>query len=301
MNYAQHLQEDKFVIFLFHGVIEKQVAQVRNYTRKHLEKDYFAGKLQGLISAGGNPVSMDDIASHHAAGEPLPPRSFAVTFDDGFLNNLTVAAPVLADLSIPATFYVTTDFIQSNRMSWVDRIEWAIEQTASGLLHLPWRNDAHFSDADSKRQLLDEIRRHVKSDRKVRMDDLASDIQRQLGLPETWASENPLDRKMDWSEVARLHGHPLFVVGGHSHSHAILSFLTEDELEYEIAHSLELLRDNAAVPPKHYSYPEGLAHCYSESVIARLKRHNVQVCPSAIDGKNDASTDLFHLRRIMAV
>ena len=36
------LSEEKLCIFLFHGVIEKQIDPVRNYTRKHMEKDLFA-------------------------------------------------------------------------------------------------------------------------------------------------------------------------------------------------------------------------------------------------------------------
>src|SRR5437016_4947415 len=130
MEYAIRLRNDRFVIFLLHGVIERQVHAVRNYTRKHLELDYFAGMLRALLAAGGRAVSLDDVTAAHESGEKLPPKSFAVTFDDGFRNNATVAAPVLADLKIPATFYVTTDFIESNRMSWIDRIEWCLEPAA---------------------------------------------------------------------------------------------------------------------------------------------------------------------------
>ena len=41
---------------------------------------------------------------------PFPPNSFAITFDDGFENNLSVAAPLLSDLKIPLTIYITTNF-----------------------------------------------------------------------------------------------------------------------------------------------------------------------------------------------
>ncbi len=36
-----------------------------------------------------------------------------ITHDDGYLDNFEVAAPILCDLGLPATFFVTTDFIQS--------------------------------------------------------------------------------------------------------------------------------------------------------------------------------------------
>ncbi len=301
MDYAARLSENRFAIFLFHGVIRRQTHAVRNYTRKHLELDHFAGALRTLLAAGGRPVSLDEVARAHEAGEALPPRSFAVTFDDGFLNNLTIAAPVLADLSIPATFYVTSDFVASNRMSWIDRIEWALEQAAPGALRPPWGPAVPFSDAESRRSLLGEIRRHVKSDPGIAMDALATELQAQLGFPETWSSEDDLDLKMTWDQVRELASDPLFTVGGHSHSHPILAFLPKAELERELDLSLALLRDNAGIGPRHYSYPEGLAHCYSPAVIGQLRRRGVVVCPTAIDGDNDAATDLFELRRVMAV
>ena len=39
MDYVARLRDDRFVIFLFHGVIEKQTHHVRNYTLQHLTKD----------------------------------------------------------------------------------------------------------------------------------------------------------------------------------------------------------------------------------------------------------------------
>ncbi|HZH28338.1 MAG TPA: polysaccharide deacetylase family protein [Azospirillaceae bacterium] len=300
MDYAARLCDERIAIFLFHGVITTQTHRVRNYTRKHLTADYFASALRSLLAAGGMPVSLDDLVAAQAAGEPLPPRAFAVTFDDGFWNNLGVAAPILADLRIPATVYVTSGFVEFNRMSWIDRIEWAVEQTPSGNLKLPW-SERRFDDDASKRDVLTDIRTHVKSDHRIEPDVLATDIQAQLGLPETWSSDDPLDRKLTWDEVRCLAEDPLFTVGGHTHTHAIMSFLNPADLDREIDTSLSFLRSKAGVGSRHYSYPEGLAHCYSDAVINALKARGVVCCPTAEDGDNDLTADLFRLKRIMAV
>jgi hypothetical protein len=87
-TYSQFLSSDTFAIFLFHGVIAQARPGVRNYTAKHLTLERFEAVLDDL-AAHGEPVTMDAIA----AGEPLPARAFAVTFDDGFRTNATVAAP----------------------------------------------------------------------------------------------------------------------------------------------------------------------------------------------------------------
>ncbi len=298
MSYAGHLRDDALAIFLFHGVVVANTSEVRNYTRKHLERDAFAGVLAEL-RRHGTAISMDQVAALRMAGEPYPPRAFAVTFDDGFENNLSVAAPVLADLDIPATIYITTDFVDSNRMSWIDRIEWAFDEVASVTVRLPWAEDpATASDADGKRALLDEVRAHVKTDPGLDGDALASDLQRQCGLPETWAGDEPLDRKLTWDQVRQLAADDRFIVGGHSHRHAVLSFLEPPALADELDTSLGLLEARAGVRCTHYSYPEGLAHCYSDGVIDALKARGVVCCPTAEAGVNGPDVDLFHLRRI---
>ena len=56
----------------------------------------------------------------------LPSYSVVVTFDDGFENNYTAAFPVLQHYGIPATFYLSTGFIGTQRTFWVDKIEYLL-------------------------------------------------------------------------------------------------------------------------------------------------------------------------------
>ena len=44
-----------------------------------------------------------------------------VTFDDGYYDNYEIATPILEKNNLQATFYVTTDFITSNRSLWHDK------------------------------------------------------------------------------------------------------------------------------------------------------------------------------------
>jgi peptidoglycan/xylan/chitin deacetylase (PgdA/CDA1 family) len=297
MSYETRLGEKTIAIFLFHGVVERIDSTVRNYTRKHLPHDYFASVIRRL-KRHGSPVSLEEIRLHHDEGQPLPPRPFAITFDDGFRNNLTIAASILADESVPATFYVTTDFVDRNRMGWIDRIEFAVEQRGRGRLRLPWA-DREFHGDEQSRLLLDEVRKKVKRDRSIDPDALATSVQEQLDVPVTYSSDHPLDQKLSWEEVRRLGADASFLIAGHSHTHQILEFLSDDELEAEISTSLDLLWSKGGIRNVHYSYPEGLKHCYSTRVVNALKRRGIRCCPSAEDGVNDRSTDLFQLRRIM--
>lgn len=299
MNYPSRISDHQIAIFLFHGVTLPVECAVRNYTRKHIERDYFATVLRGLKRAG-TPVSMNDILNHRELGIPLPPRPFAVTFDDGFRNNLSVAAPVLVDEHVPATFYISTDFVERNRMSWIDRIEFAVEQCIDAELQLPWGR-RRFRGDEERRAFLSEIRHIVKNDLRIDGEKLATDVQVQLGVAITYSSSHPLDQKLGWNDVRTLAAEPLFIVGGHGHSHVILDSLTDQDLECELDTGMRLLQEKAAIHGPHYSYPEGMPNCYSARVIDALKRRGVRCCPSAVDGVNDSTADLFHLKRVMVV
>lgn len=297
MNPVDRLSSDGLAIFLFHGVVEKSKYSVRNYTHKHLEKKFFHKLIQDL-SKKGKPLSMDEIVALRMEGKPYPPKSFAITFDDGFENNFSIAAPILEDFEIPAMFYVTTGFIDDNGMSWIDRIEYCLECAPKGRIRFPWNSeDSIYSSREDKIKLLQEVRVKVKKDPQIDVDQFVSDIFHQCAVQEIFSSDDPLDKKMTWEQVRTLGESELFSVGGHSHRHRILSYLSPDELDEEISISMHLLQDEGKLKVEHYSYPEGMEFCYSSNVIRCLKDYGIVCSPSAIDGVNK-NEDLFHLKRI---
>ena len=298
---ADRLAEHEVAIFLFHGVVEKSDYEVRNYTRKHLTHDLFRRVVEQLLAAG-EPISLSQIVEHCRSGEPFPPRAFAVTFDDGFENNYSIAAPILSDYGVPASFFVTSGFIEHNSMSWIDRIEYFMEQTPRGALCLPWAEKAQrFDDRETKIALLEQVRFHAKRDPTIDLEALVSDIFSQGGLDEIECNDDPLDRKMSWDQVGELARHDLFAVGGHGHTHRIMSFLDDDDLETEISICLRLLEQKAGISTQHYSYPEGLAYCYTDRVIDVLRDRGIVCCSTAQEGTNRLNESLFELRRIAVV
>jgi len=296
---ARHLADDTLAIFLIHGVIPRQTHKVRNYTGKHMTADLFA-KVMRRLAGEGIPLSMNQVLEYSESGCLPPPRSFAVTFDDGFENNLSVAAPIMADHGIPGMIYATTSFVEQNGMSWIDRIEYAVEDCSARTLRVAWTDQVFPLDgAESRVEFLKAVRRYVKNAPHCDSSCFADELCAELGKPGRLSSDDPLDLKLGWDQIRATHGNGLILFGGHTHTHPILSFLSPERLAFELDTSLGLMRDKGGVGATHYSYPEGLAHCFNGTVIDELKTRNVRCCPTAIDGVNRAGTDPFHLLRIM--
>jgi peptidoglycan/xylan/chitin deacetylase (PgdA/CDA1 family) len=301
MNAASFLNRDECCIFLLHGVTRSHGYQVRNYTRKHLPEDDFRTFLAELVKHG-TPISMDDVTRSLAHGAFPCQYPFAITFDDGFENNLSIAAPILQEFSVPATFYVSTRLIDENRMTWIDSVEDCLEHTTGGAVILPWQHEPRsLSSREDKIAILDDIRGHVKANPSIDENRFAHEFCRSLGRKIVEHSDDPLDKKLDWQQLNNLAECPLFTIGGHSHDHCNLAFLDAPALDFQIRHSLALLHDHLPYRIMHYSYPEGTQNAFSADVEAVLRQHGIACCPTAMPGTTSAVSSPFRLRRMNVV
>ena len=165
MNYIERLEKKSLCIFLFHGVIKNRFDTIRNYNGKHIYQEKFFSVLTSLLSEGV-ALSMDDVVFHLQNRKPFPDKSFSITFDDGFENNFSIARPILKSLNVPATFYLTSNFIDKNIMSWIDRIDFAVDISNGGKIKTPWGEEFFNQEKESKISCLENIRRNIKLDKR---------------------------------------------------------------------------------------------------------------------------------------
>jgi len=299
-------------VLLFHGVTTNRQPShfLHNYNNKHIHKDKFARLLRDL-SQSHDFFSIDQLCDSWLCGEGLPERSCIITFDDGFLNNHRVAAPILADLDIPAVFYVSTGNITSRSTFWVDELEIAFikgqEQGSRIEVSVDTQRNADIIDLknlDSQELIskLEMLKSRLKLVSPHTRTHHIANILKQVHLSrpiDSSAISNDYD-VMCWSHLREMAAHPLFTVGGHSVDHNIFSTMTIKEQESEIVRSISTLQQELGSFSGHYAYPEGqLEHFGSETEIL-LRRYGVKCCPSAIHGiAQSANQTLFNLRRLM--
>lgn len=294
-----NIPKNNFVIFLFHGVIEKNLFEVRNYNKKHILKKEFL-KILRLLKRKGNVLSLDEILYCIKNHINLPKNTYAITFDDGFENNYSLAAPILDELNLPSTFYFSTDFIENNTMSWIDKIEYCVELKKKGEVFIPWlRRKVQFNSKQSKINLLDNIRYFVKNNFGFNINNFVNHFFNQCNIKIINHSNINIDKKINWKQTNILKNHRLFKVGGHSHEHLSLGLLSRKQSTLQIRKSFRLFKKRINLNLDHYSYPEGRKIDYNKSIITSLKSSGIKLCPTAIEGKNNLNTSLFDLKRIL--
>lgn len=299
MDLDAQLNDDAVAVFLFHGVTELEDCGIRNYTGKHIDRDTFASTIK-LLSSSGHAVSIDELYAHVTKGQPCPKRSFHVTFDDGFWNNLSAAAPILKDFSVPATFYVTSDFVEYGSRSWTDRIEAAVASTPLRQISCPPPMEPNYklSTKSDRILFLQQVRERVKASRQTDPDTFADLLVESLIGSDDLQFIETLDRKLNWHEVRQLDADPLFSVGGHGQTHRILGYLSHAEIQEEVTECISALRTKGGLAAEHFSYPEGFAGSYTCELVDFLGQLGVKTGVTTIPGANSAGQDPFQLRRI---
>ena len=292
---------NSLTLLLYHGVTREESVGIENVSKKHIPESEFAQQME-YIRDNCTVLSMDDVVEIHNANKPYPKNAVAVTFDDGFKNNYTVAAPVLDSLGVPATFYFTAGIINTDIMFWVDEIEDCINTCNNPYITIQLDEVRTFplSTYDEKVRALTDIKGFCKKATAEIKNRVLKDLKAVTGIaPSVHHAANYL--KMDWKELKAMSNNPLFIIGGHSLYHDILSsFATEEKLAEDLHLSIKLLEYHMNKQVTHYAYPEGQAHHYNETVIRLLKEMGIVCSPSAIDGINyDGLYDLFNLRRVM--
>jgi len=117
------------------------LAPILMYHRVGLERDAhncstvaarFRSRLRMLRALGYRSVSPRELATALQSRSPLPPRSIAITFDDGYRDTLTLALPILKEFGFTAVCYIVTDRVGQTSdwtepaplMGWSEIREW---------------------------------------------------------------------------------------------------------------------------------------------------------------------------------
>jgi peptidoglycan/xylan/chitin deacetylase (PgdA/CDA1 family) len=225
----------------------------------------FADQLN-VLRKYANPISLTQLVQHLREGS-LPPRSVALTFDDGYADNLYQARPLLEQHQFPATVFVSTGFLGG--IFWWDELERLVLNSPIPLNGL--RLKLQGSIFAGGLALLGEVPQE-KNEKKTRgkyHQDLYSKLfrlsveEREAVLEQVraWAGSQSLSgaepRALREDELRELAAGELIEIGAHSVSHPFLPCVTAEEQRAEILESKVFLEQLLGKPVVGFAYPNG--------------------------------------------
>ncbi len=96
-------------VVMYHGVGPDRPGWQWNYLLTPL--DVFEGQMKALRDGGWTTIPLAELHAHISSGAPVPEKPVVLTFDDGYLDNYTLAWPILRRYGHRAVIWMTTDFI----------------------------------------------------------------------------------------------------------------------------------------------------------------------------------------------
>lgn len=190
----------------------------------------------------------------------------SVTFDDGYLDNLTTALPLLQQAGVPATFFICTGYLGDVRGFWWDRVATAIAAADSAVFvfELPGGLSltGDLRTPDARRLTTQTIAGRLEGMPPSQRDRVVDEIEKVLLSRSSRARE--LCPVLDEAGVRELGTQPFAQLGAHTHGHPKLSALTREEQTTEINRGAALLRTITGTRPRFVAYPYGSAQDYNE-------------------------------------
>ncbi len=227
--------------------------------------------------------------------------SIAVTFDDGYADNVLNALPILEDVGIPATFFVSTGNIDTDQEYWWDELERLLlgDRLLPKVFNL---NDERYGRRWPTDTLLERQKFYLKITplmKKLdaeRRDDWLIQIRQWAGTDKTGRRDY---RAMTCKELQRLAGSKYVTIGAHTVTHCRLSLLPEKQQRDEIFTSKQQLEALLGRTITTFSYPYGEKSDYNGLSVRLCREAGFSKAAANFPGHAYRWTDALQIPRYL--
>lgn len=309
------LFQSRIVVLMYHRVAEPATdAQLLSVTPQR-----FAGQMEHLRRH--YPVlSVQELSQRWKSGR-FPRRAVVVTFDDGYMDNLQVAAPILDQLGIPAIVFITTGALATGMVFWWDELEnlllrspklplelcvrietavyrWNLGTAASistqeSLVYRTWNVDER-GDPTPRHRAYRELHRLLRPLAAPRREEVFQQLRVQAG---STAAGTQAPRGMTSEEVRALAGYRLMEVGAHTVTHPQLAALPTDMQQHELNESKRSLETLLGRAVTAVAYPYGDPASVSEQTVTAAREAAYELAFTTVAAPLTRFSDRYRVPR----
>lgn len=277
----------------------------------------FAAQLQ-VIRELYRPLSLRALHTALQQGR-VPHRGVAVTFDDGYADNLLAAKPVLEHYHVPGTVFVTSGALDRTLPFWWDELaalllgrqdlpssvavrlggrltDWRLtpaERQPEGAIGASLWSVQSVSDPTPAHTVYRELCALVQPLDLGAREAVLAQLRQQLG------EVRGNSRALTTMELRSLAQGGWVEIGAHTVNHVRLSALSVERQAAEIATSKRTLDELTAVPVTTFSYPFGGRTDYTGETVELVKRSGFACACSNFEGVVARGTDPLQLPRFI--
>ena len=263
----------------------------------------FEEQLQ-VLSREAHPLRLAELVRAVRAGK-IPRRSVVITFDDGYLDNLQIAKPLLLRYGIPATFFISTGYLAQSpggaREFWWDELERILltkpvpERLALRIGPQSYVWEIREPDGVSPQILCRTLWGLLYSLEHEERREVLAFLRQWAGAS---AETRPSYRPLTVHELVELARGSNIEMGAHTINHSALAGLPPALQYQEIAESKRQLEDILDRPVTSFSYPFGRRGDYTDTVKALVRDAGFLCACCNQAGVVERDADPFALHRL---
>ena len=275
------------LVLIFHRVLDRKDPLLEGEPDAH----EFGTQLD-VIRSVCRVLPLEEAVDRLRSGS-LPQRAVSITFDDGYANNRTAAAPMLKERGLPATIFVATGYLNGGRM-FNDTVIEAIRRAGPelDLRDLGFERFEFTDDASRLRainRLLPKIKYRAPEERVRCAEAIAAKVGARL----------PDDLMMTDAQVRELASFGVSI-GAHTVHHPILASVQDDLARREINESRRVLQEMTGESISLFAYPNGRPKTDYASVHATMVREaGFKAAVSTAWGGAGPAVDFFQIPRML--
>ena len=280
------LPGNRLLVLAFHRVAR----EFDPYDPETPDAAHFSRQLDAL--GGFDVVSLSAGLAALREGN-LRRTAIAITFDDGYRDQLDVATPLLAARGYPSTVFVSSAFVGGQNM-WHDRLLWALREGRAGnRLDAVGLAEAVPTSLEARRQLARRCIEAVKSLPLVAREQAVALVEAACAAP-------PAPRLMlDATELRELARCPAVEIGAHTRHHPILAACTLEEARAEIGGSRVDLEQLLGMRVGLFAYPNGHeGRDFSEREVGLVREAGFSYAFTSDWGMATPASDALKLPRL---
>lgn len=272
--------EKKVLVLMYHRVANTEI----DPWELTVTPENFEAQLKVLKKY--NVISLEDL-SDQISDNKIKKNSIVITFDDGYIDNFSIAKPLLEKYKLPATFFITSMNINNEKEFWWDELAHIIFSTDALPEVFELKSKDLYFELREEARLTDPVFAALKSYSVYRSEPtlrtqlyytlwekmhplLQKEQEEFMDFIRSWANV-PESRRDDFlcmseNQIVEIANNKLFTIGGHTNSHPALPFHDKNIQAYEVKENKRFLENLTGTPIDYFSYPSGKFN--EQSIIA---------------------------------
>jgi peptidoglycan/xylan/chitin deacetylase (PgdA/CDA1 family) len=296
------LHRNEIIILKLHGVMDDEETTEWTPLRPQLARKQL-DKVIRQLSKYYQFVSLPDAVDMITGRRPVKPYSIALTFDDGYRNNITHAQPILRRYGIKAAFYMTAGHIDRRTPLWFDRLDYTLQQCNEDGMEFKVGADKIIIDVSSRDHLCESFNK-IRKSAKYMSDDLEmlKDLENITLLFENKSARklddifenDPWSALLTWEEIEKASREGV-CFGSHTADHLRLEFVDKDTVKKQLLQSKEMIEGVTGQHCNHFCYPNG---SFNSDIAEMVMECGYLSAVTTREGTNSVGDNPFTLRRI---